>query len=153
MVSSTSADQVDLSNYPTCLCCTPQLQSAARRISREMSRRGFIAGVGASLTSFGLVQPAAARVAPPSPTPAIVFRNFLLFDGKSKALRGGLHLLVEGNRIRGIVAGDLTPPEGARMIDCGGRIMMPGLIDAHWHDLRGAPDERAVFGRHRLHLS
>ena len=138
MVSSTPADQVDLSNYPTCLCCTPQLQSAARRISREMSRRGFIAGVGASLTSFGLVQPAAARVAPPSPTPPIVFRNFLLFDGKSTALRGGLHLLVEGNRIRGIVAGDLTPPEGARMIDCGGRIMMPGLIDAHWHTIFAA---------------
>ena len=114
MVSSTSADQVDLSNYPTCLCCTPQLQSAARRISREMSRRGFIAGVGASLTSFGLVQPAAARVAPFSPTPPIVFRNFLLFDGKSKALRGGLHLLVEGNRIKLIVVGDGSLTEWGR---------------------------------------
>jgi imidazolonepropionase-like amidohydrolase len=138
MFSCTSAHQIDLSSSPTCLCCTPQLQSAARRINREMSRRGFIAGVGASLASLGLVRPAGAQAAPPGPTPPIVFGNFLLFDGKSKALRGGLGLLVEGNRIKRIAAGDVTPPEGARMIDCGGRVMMPGLIDAHWHTIFAA---------------
>jgi imidazolonepropionase-like amidohydrolase len=122
----------------------PQLQSAARRISREMSRRGFIAGVGASLTSLGLVQPAGARAAPPGPTPPIVFGNFLLFDGKSKALREGVRLLVEGNRITRITTGDVTPPEGARMIDCGGRVMMPGLIDAHWHTIFAAPRSRTI---------
>ncbi|MBV8739516.1 MAG: amidohydrolase family protein [Alphaproteobacteria bacterium] len=132
------ANQVDLSSCPTCLCCLPQLQSAARRISREMSRRGFIAGVGASLTSLGLVQPAGARAAPPGPTPPIVFGNFLLFDGKSKALREGVRLLVEGNRFKRITTGDVTLPEGARMIDCGGRVMMPGLIDAHWHTIFAA---------------
>ena len=67
-----------------------------------------------------------------------MFGNFLLFDGKSKALRGGLRLLVEGNRIKQIAIGDMTPPEGARMIDCGGRVIMPGLIDAHWHTIFAA---------------
>jgi imidazolonepropionase-like amidohydrolase len=103
-----------------------------------MSRRGFIAGVGASLASLGLAEPAGAQAAPPGPTPPIVFGNFLLFDGKSIALREGLHLLVEGNRIKRIAAGDVTPPEGARMIDCGGRVLMPGLIDAHWHTIFAA---------------
>jgi imidazolonepropionase-like amidohydrolase len=138
MFSRRPANQVDLSSCPTCLCCLPQLQSAAHRISQEMSRRGFIAGVGASLTSLGLVQPAGARAAPPGPMPPIVFGNFLLFDGKSKALREGVRLLVEGNRIKRITTGDVTPPEGARMIDCGGRVMMPGLIDAHWHTIFAA---------------
>jgi imidazolonepropionase-like amidohydrolase len=138
MFSRRPANQVDLSSCPTCLCCLPQLQSAARRISQEMSRRGFIAGVGASLTSLGLVQSAGARAAPPGPMPPIVFGNFLLFDGKSKALREGVRLLVEGNRIKRITTGDVTPPEGARMIDCGGRVMMPGLIDAHWHTIFAA---------------
>jgi imidazolonepropionase-like amidohydrolase len=138
MFSRRPANQVDLSSCPTCLCCLPQLQSAARRISQEMSRRGFIAGVGASLTSLGLVQPAGARAASPGPMPPIVFGNFLLFDGKSKALREGVRLLVEGNRIKRITTGDVTPPEGARMIDCGGRVMMPGLIDAHWHTIFAA---------------
>jgi hypothetical protein len=138
MVSHTSADQVDHGGCPTCLCCTPQLQSAARRISREMSRRGFIAGAGVSLASLGLVRPVGAQAAPPGPTPPIVFGNFLLFDGKSKTLRGGLRLIVEGTRIKQIGTGDPTPPDGARMIDCGGRVMMPGLIDAHWHTIFAA---------------
>jgi imidazolonepropionase-like amidohydrolase len=64
--------------------------------------------------------------------------NFRLFDGKSRALRDGLRLIVEGSRIKGIATGDVTPPEGARIIDCGGRVMMPGLIDAHWHTIFAA---------------
>ena len=103
-----------------------------------MSRRGFIAGVGASLTSLGLVQQAGAQAVPPGPTPLVMFQNFRLFDGKSNALRGGLRLLVEGNRIKRIAAGEITPPEDARVIDCGGRVMMPGLIDAHWHTIFAA---------------
>src|SRR5690242_12893026 len=139
MFSCTSADQADHSVvYPTCLCCQPQLQFAARRINRDLSRRGFIAGAGASLAPLGLFPPASAQAAPPGPTPPVVFGNFLLFDGKSKALRGGLRLLVEGNRIKLIAAGDLTPPNGAQIIDCGGRVMMPGLIDAHWHSIFAA---------------
>jgi imidazolonepropionase-like amidohydrolase len=138
MVSRMSADHATLSGWPSCPCCMPQLQSAARRISREMSRRGFIAGVGASLASLGLARPAGAQANPPGPTPPILFGDFLLFDGKSKALRGGLHLLVEGNRIKRIATGNVTPPEGARVIDCGGRVIMPGLIDAHWHTIFAA---------------
>jgi imidazolonepropionase-like amidohydrolase len=100
--------------------------------------------MGASLTSLGLVRPAGAQAAP-GPTPPIVFANFLLFDGKLKALRKGLHLLVEGRRIKRVATGDVTPPEGARMIDCGGRVMMPGLIDAHWHTIFAALPIDALF--------
>jgi imidazolonepropionase-like amidohydrolase len=110
-----------------------------------MSRRGFIAGASASLASLGLVQPAGAQAAPPSPTPPIVFGNLLLFDGRSNALRGGLRLLVEGNRIKRIASGDVTAPEGARMIDCGGRVLMPGLIDAHWHTIFAAVSISTLF--------
>ena len=138
MFSCTSADQVDLSGSPTCLCCQPKLHSVARRINRDLSRRGFICGAGASLVSLGLVQQGGARVTPPDPTPPIVFENFLLFDGKSNALRGGLRLLVETNRIKLIATSDLTSPDGAQMINCGGRFMMPGLIDAHWHSIFAA---------------
>jgi imidazolonepropionase-like amidohydrolase len=74
-----------------------------------------------------------------------VFGNLLLFDGKSKALRGGLRLLIEGNRIKQIATGDVTPPEGARIIDCGGRIVMPGLIDAHWHTIFAAIPINTLF--------
>ena len=143
-----SADHVHSPNSSACPCCLPQLQFAARRIGRELSRRGFIAGMGASLASLaslGLVRPAGAQAAPSGPTPPIMFRNFLLFDGTSNALRGGLRLLVEGNRIKLIATGDLTPPEGAKVIDCSGRVMMPGLIDAHWHAMFAALPVPALF--------
>jgi len=144
MFECTSVDQAELSGSPTCLCCQPQLQSAAGRINRDLSRRGFIAGAGASLASLGLL-PAAARAAPSRPTTPIVFGNFLLLDGKSDGLRGGHRLLVEGNRIKQIAGGDVAPPDGARLIDCGGRVIMPGLIDAHWHSMFAALPVSALF--------
>jgi hypothetical protein len=114
MFSCTPTDQVGLSSGPGCLCCQPQLQSAARRINRDLSRRGFIAGTGASLASLGLFRPASARAAPGGPTPPTVLANFLLFDGKSKDLRAGLRLLVEGNRIKSVATGELTRHRKAR---------------------------------------
>ena len=138
MFSRPPPDQFGFSGCPTCLCRMPQLQSAAHRINRELSRRGFIAGTGASLAALGLVRSAVAQAASSGPAPPIVFGNFLLFDGKSNALRGGLRLFIEGNRIKRIAGGEITPPEGARVIDCGGRVIMPGLIDAHWHTIFAA---------------
>jgi imidazolonepropionase-like amidohydrolase len=145
MFSCTSADEAGPFGSPTCLCCQPQLQSAARRIHRDLSRRGFIAGAGTSLASLGLVRRAGAQAAPPRPAAPIVFANFLLFDGKSDAVRGGLRLLIEGNRIRQIAGGDVAPPDGAQIIDCGGRVIMPGLIDAHWHSIFAALPVSALF--------
>ncbi|MGL4967525.1 MAG: amidohydrolase family protein [Inquilinus sp.] len=130
---------------PACPCCHPQLRSAAHRIDQALSRRGFIAGAGTSLVSLGLFGPVAARAAVSPPTPPIVFANFLLFDGRSEAVRGGLRLLIEGNSIKQIVSGDVTPPDGAQVIDCGGRVIMPGLIDAHWHSMFAALPVPALF--------
>jgi imidazolonepropionase-like amidohydrolase len=80
-------------------------------------------------------RPATAQPVPAAPSRPILFTNFRLFDGRSGALREGLRLLVEGNRIKAVVAGNPAPPDGAQVIDCGGRVLMPGLIDAHWHSL------------------
>jgi imidazolonepropionase-like amidohydrolase len=58
-----------------------------------------------------------------------------LFDGKSGILREGMRLLVEGNRIKAAITGNPAPPDDAQVFDCGGRTLMPGLIDAHWHSM------------------
>ncbi len=89
--------------------------------------------MGASLAALGFA-PRAAAQASDAGRP-VVFSNFLLFDGKSRALQGGLRLLVEGGRIKAVATNDLSPPDGARVIDCGGRTLMPGMIDAHWHTI------------------
>ncbi len=91
------------------------------------------ADVGASLAALGFA-PRAAAQASDAGRP-ILFSNFLLFDGKSNALQGGLRLLVEGGRIKTVATNDLSPPDGAQVVDCGGRTVMPGMIDAHWHTI------------------
>lgn len=120
-----------------CMCCAPEVQSLARRIAAGLSRRGFIAGVGAATVSLALPGLAAAQSAPVPAKPArpVLFTNMRLFDGASAAPRAGMQVLVTGNRIAAIDSGNAAAPEGAQIIDCGGRTLMPGLIDAHWHSL------------------
>jgi hypothetical protein len=152
MCSCSSDDQPEAAGQG-CLCCRGELQSLTHRITADLSRRGFVAGIGASIAALGLPRPARAQNAS-DPTQPIIFTNFLLFDGKSKALRGGLALIVEVGRIKAVATGNPAGPEGARTIDCGGRVVMPGLIDAHWHCMFAAlPDPHAVRGGRRLYLS
>ncbi|MCP5265284.1 MAG: amidohydrolase family protein [Burkholderiaceae bacterium] len=62
----------------------------------------------------------------------LLFRNFRLLDPQVGELQGGFELLVEGDRIRDLSAQPIKAP-GADAIDCGQRVLMPGLIDAHVH--------------------
>jgi imidazolonepropionase-like amidohydrolase len=130
LFSCSSGDQPETAGAQGCSCCRGELQSLTRRINADLSRRGFVAGLGASVAALGFPRASQAQSAP---TPPILLTNFRLFDGKSDALRGGLSLILEGGRIKAVATGSATGPEGARTIDCGGRVVMPGLIDAHWH--------------------
>ena len=132
MFSCSSGDPPEAAASQGCSCCGGELQSVTRRINADLSRRGFVAGMGASLAALGLPRAARAQSAS-TPTPPIVFTNFLLFDGKSNALRGGLLSSSRAGGSRRSRPGTPAGPEGARTIDCGGRVVMPGLIDAHWH--------------------
>ncbi|OLL28147.1 hydrolase [Burkholderia sp. SRS-W-2-2016] len=75
---------------------------------------------------------------PPAPAKPVLFTNFRLFDGKSSALRDGLYMVVEGNTISQIGQGQPASSEGKTVVDCGGKVIMPGLIDMHWHSLLAA---------------
>ncbi len=144
MFSCTSAEPAKSAAGGGCLCHRPEIQALTRRINANLSRRGFVAGAGASIAALGLAGRAKAETAPEPPRP-IVFTNCLLFDGQSATVREGFHLLVEGGRIKSIAAGSPTAPEGARTIDCGGRVVMPGLIDAHWHSVFAALPVSSLF--------
>ncbi|MGC1379492.1 MAG: amidohydrolase family protein [Candidatus Baltobacteraceae bacterium] len=53
-------------------------------------------------------------------------------------MRDGLFLLVEGGRIKTVGTGAHPAPNNVRAIHCGGRVIMPGLIDSHWHAMFSA---------------
>src|SRR5271170_6957402 len=61
----------------------------------------------------------------------IVFQSALIFDGASEILRAREQVFVDGGVISEISA--RPPGSEDEVIDCGGRVLMPGLIDAHVH--------------------
>jgi imidazolonepropionase-like amidohydrolase len=69
---------------------------------------------------------------------ATLFKNVRVFDGKSDQLTPSTSVLVVGNKIEKI-GGEIAAAEKATVIDGGGRTLMPGLIDAHWHALLVRP--------------
>ncbi|WP_233237001.1 amidohydrolase family protein [Bordetella sp. LUAb4] len=120
-----------------CLCARSQAAYANRRISADLSRRGFVVGVGASLLAS--LFPGIARAAVPSADRRpVILTNLRLYDGKSAQVQDGLFLVVEGTTIAQVGQGQPPAREGARVLDCGGRVVMPGLIDMHWHALLAA---------------
>ncbi|HFT4396120.1 TPA: amidohydrolase family protein [Klebsiella quasipneumoniae] len=68
-----------------------------------------------------------------------VFINVRLFDGVSDKLHDNLQVIVEGNKIKAIELQDSGLPEDAQIIDGKGGVLMPGLIDAHWHAIMARP--------------
>jgi imidazolonepropionase-like amidohydrolase len=80
--------------------------------------------------------PAAAQAVDTATVPETLFRNVRVFDGTSAQLSGPTNVVVRGNTIASIGADTGAP--GARIIDGGGRTLMPGLIDNHWHSASAA---------------
>lgn len=67
----------------------------------------------------------------------VLFRNARVFDGDSEVLREGCDVLVTGGVISRITPKPLAVTEPANeqieVVECAGRVLMPGLIDAHVH--------------------
>jgi imidazolonepropionase-like amidohydrolase len=70
-----------------------------------------------------------------STTRAVLIENVRIFDGRASRLSAPSNVLVTGNLITRIATTPIAPPANVilREIDGGGRTLMPGLIDNHWH--------------------
>ncbi|WP_247819300.1 amidohydrolase family protein [Bradyrhizobium sp. 40] len=64
-----------------------------------------------------------------------VFENVRIFDGKSQALSAPSNVLIRGNTIEriAIASNPVDRSPDTRTIASGGRVLMPGLSDMHWH--------------------
>lgn len=63
----------------------------------------------------------------------IVLKNAFLIDGNGGEPIDGATVVVSGGTIREVAPGGERAAAGARVIDCRGKTLMPGLIDAHVH--------------------
>jgi imidazolonepropionase-like amidohydrolase len=67
---------------------------------------------------------------------ATLFRGVRVFDGRNPTLSDPSDVVVRGATIESLgptAAEPLAAGSDVRVIDGGGRVLMPGLIDAHWH--------------------
>jgi imidazolonepropionase-like amidohydrolase len=82
-----------------------------------------------------LYAPVFAQDRSPDSGSVTLFENVRIFDGRGSALSAPSNVLVRGNKIERISATPIPVDRRAdtRIINGGGRTLMPGLIDNHWH--------------------
>ena len=106
----------------------------------RMTRRSTLLGLAGGLATI-----ATGRAEAPAPATAssnaILISNVRIFDGIEGQLRPG-NLLVEDRRIKRISSNPIAAPPDGDAMDGGGRVLMPGLTDAHWHMIM-APNRQA----------
>ena len=83
----------------------------------------------------------------PSKAGATLFQNVRIFDGKTPTLSKSVNVLVTGETIERISSAPITvdPSTNVRAIAGNGRVLMPGLIDAHWHAVMAATPQMTLM--------
>jgi imidazolonepropionase-like amidohydrolase len=87
---------------------------------------------------------AQAQVTQPT---AVIFENVRIFNGTSERLSAPSNVLVVGNVIRSISSAPVTTPAGTALtrVQGGGRVLMPGMSDAHVHVFMSASSQAELM--------
>lgn len=127
------------------------LKTLSKAMSNRLATLGAAGrgdhGQGSRFLAFLVVALLASTVAAEAQSRAdVLFQNVRVFDGRSDMLSAPSNVLVRDGKIETISAEAITN-EGATVIEGGERVLMPGLIDAHWHTMliRNTPDQ-AITG-------
>jgi len=109
------------------------------KLKEAMSMKAFVSSyLVLPALLLGLFQASMAQGSPsvpPASGAATLFQNVRVFDGKSGTVSAASNVLVSGQTILRISTAPISidPRLKATVIEGGGRTLMPGLIDAHWH--------------------
>jgi imidazolonepropionase-like amidohydrolase len=92
---------------------------------------------------MGLFSTARAQITAPARETTTLFRNVRIFDGKSATLSAPSDVLVRGKIIESISVNPIAVDASANthIITADERVLMPGLIDAHWHSFMAATSQ------------
>ncbi len=110
-----------------------------------LTRRRLLATL--PVLASGLASQLRAQPAAPAGAATTLFQDVRIFDGTGAALSAPSHVLVRGNLIERISTSPIPAEAGTIVVAGGGRTLMPGLTDMHWHAMmvRSTPSQ-AIFG-------
>src|SRR5215469_2775447 len=85
---------------------------------------------------------------------ATLFQGVRIFNGKSAVLSAPSNVLVRGNTIERISVSPIAAETivNVRVIAANGRVLMPGLIDAHWHAFMAATPQMLLMTADQSYL-
>src|SRR5690625_4510641 len=126
----------------SCHCHDPISHFLNQRVESNLRRRFLLGGSALMISAFAGFNPfkeakASNHLESASKRP-ILFTNLKLFDGTGSTPKDGLNVLVTGNKIKALLPQGTPGPEQALVIDCQNKLLMPGLIDVHWHSMLAA---------------
>ena len=106
----------------------------------------LVAASPAAAQDFDIEMPGDAAPGRADSGRATLFTDVRIFDGTSPTLSPPSNVLVRGNLIERISAEPIAVEAGrSRVIAGGGRVLMPGLIDAHWHAFMAATPQPVLM--------
>jgi len=106
----------------------------------------------ASAQDYGIEAPGLDPAVPAAPEGATLFRNVRIFDGHGPDLSPPSDVLVRGNTIERISVEPIEVGEDVRTIAGSGHVLMPGLIDAHWHVFMASTPQPVLMGAEPSYL-
>lgn len=72
-----------------------------------------------------------------------------IFDSETGKIKKELTVIVEGEKIKSVLKGYITPEDGAVIVDLKGKTVYPGFIDMHVH-IEGESSPTKYLDRYRL---
>ena len=76
---------------------------------------------------------------PPVPTGTVAFVGARIITMRGDEIIENGVVVVEGNQIVSVgAASEIDVPRGAHVVSASGKVLMPGLVDAHWHGPQGS---------------
>ena len=125
---------VELETHDMCTCSSPDIQNFHERMMLDLSRRDVYSSIkpkAAQRVDTRTAKTSGQGTNAEVSANTLLLKNIRLFNG-SVVLDDKVCILIKDGVIDSLLPAN-TDVEGAVVIDCGRRVVMPGLIDAHWH--------------------
>lgn len=131
-----------------CPCASRFCQNLHHRVMADMSRRLFLGGLLATMAPFASAQDSALPASAAGPAldskRPVLLKNLQLFNGSQLLPANSVNVLIEGQLIKALPGIGEDVPD-AHTIDCQGKLVMPGMIDVHWHTMLVGIDQMSAM--------